>query len=482
MSPVRIGIDQGTTGTRVVAFDEALHVVTDAYRPVPSHHPHPGWVEKDAEAVITSVRDAVAEVVAAVGAEAISATGLDNEGETVVAWDAHTLQPLAPAIVWSCRRSEQIVERLRAEGVEERVRELAGTPLEPYFSSTKITWLLENDPAVQAAATAGRARFGTLDAYVLARLGEGAHTEPSTAARTQLQAIAAPGRWDPELCQIFGVDIEALPPIRDSIGELGSIAGLPLRAMLVDQTAALAGHGCVSAGATKATYGTGVFLLAHAGADVPGDPAGLLPTVAWTTPEATAYALDGGVFSAGAAVNWLRDSLGLIENAAETEALARSVPDTSGVRFLPALTGLAAPWWRSDARATWHGMTAHTTRAHLVRAVLESLTLRVRDIVEALAASGTRPELIRVDGGMTQNRWLMQRQADVLGIPVRISPTAEATALGVAAFAGIGEGSIELSDLAALASEGTTLEPAPASQQWREAEYADWLEFVNTSR
>ena len=482
MSPVRIGIDQGTTGTRVVAFDETLSVVADAYRPVPSHHPHPGWVEKDADAVVTSVQEAVAELVTSVGARAISATGLDNEGETVVAWDVDTLRPLAPAIVWSCRRSEPIVERLRAEGAEERVRELAGTSLNAYFTSTKITWLLENDADVQAAARAGRARFGTLDAYVLARLGDGARTEPSTAARTQLQALAAPGTWDPELCAIFGVDMDTLPPIGPSVGQLGSIAGLELTAMLVDQTAALAGHGCVAAGDTKATYGTGVFLLAHAGSEIPSDPAGLLPTVAWSTPEATAYALDGGVFSAGAAITWLRDSLGLIASAEETEALARSVPDTSGVRFLPALTGLAAPWWQSDARATWHGMTAHTTRAHLVRAVLESLTLRVRDIVEALARAGTRPELIRVDGGMTQNRWLMQRQADVLGIPVRISPTAEATALGAAAFAGIGDGSVELADLASLASQGTTLEPSSESERWREHEYADWLEFVNTRR
>ena len=313
MSPVRIGIDQGTTGTRVVAFDETLSVVADAYRPVPSHHPHPGWVEKDADAVVTSVQEAVAELVTSVGARAISATGLDNEGETVVAWDADTLRPLAPAIVWSCRRSEPIVERLRAEGAEERVRELAGTSLNAYFTSTKITWLLENDADVQAAARAGRARFGTLDAYVLARLGDGARTEPSTAARTQLQALAAPGTWDPELCAIFGVDMDTLPPIGPSVGQLGSIAGLELTAMLVDQTAALAGHGCVAAGDTKATYGTGVFLLAHAGSEIPSDPAGLLPTVAWSTPEATAYALDGGVFSAGAAITWLRDSLGLID-------------------------------------------------------------------------------------------------------------------------------------------------------------------------
>ena len=256
-----------------------LHVVTDAYRPVPSHHPHPGWVEKDAEAVITSVRDAVAEVVASVGAEAITAAGLDNEGETVVAWDAHTLRPLAPAMVWSCRRSEQSSSGCVPKGSRSGCARWPAPRSSRTSRPRRSPGCSKTSPAVQAAAAAGPRALRTLDAYVLARLGDGARTEPSTAARTQLQAIAAPGRWDPELCQIFGVDPEALPPIRDSIGELGSIAGLPLRAMLVDQTAALAGHGCVSAGATKATYGTGVFLLAHAGADVPGDPAGLLPTV-----------------------------------------------------------------------------------------------------------------------------------------------------------------------------------------------------------
>ncbi len=482
MSAVRLGIDQGTTGTRVVAFDEGWQPVADAYRPVPSHHPQPGWVEKDADAVVESVRDAVAEVVAAVGADAIAATGLDNEGETVVAWDARTLAPLAPAVVWSCRRSEGIVERLRAAGAEARVRELTGTPLDPYFSSTKITWLLEHDAAVRDAAAAGHARFGTLDAYVLARLGDGARTEPSTAARTQLQAVARPGEWDAELCGIFGVDPATLPPIGESAGALGELAGLPLMGMLVDQTAALAGHGCITPGAAKATYGTGVFLLANAGAAPPADPAGLLPVVAWTVAGATSYALDGGIYSAGSAVDWLRDAVGLIATPEETETLARSVPDAGGVRFLPALSGLAAPWWRSDERATWAGMSGHTTRAHLVRAVLESLTLRVRDIVEALAAAGTRPQVLRVDGGMTRNAWLMQRQADVLGIPVRISPTAEATALGAAAMAGIGAGSLELGDLAAFAAEGSTVEPSLESAGWRDDEYAGWLAFVNRHR
>ena len=482
MSDVWIGVDQGTGATRAVAFDESGTVLADARVPVPVTHPQPGWVEKDAAAVVESVAAVLADVTARVGAQAVSGVGLDNEGETIVAWDCQSLEPLAPAIVWSCRRSEQIVERLRADGVEQRVRELAGTPLDPYFSSTKITWLMENDAKVQAAAATGRARFGTLDAYLLAHLGGGPITEPSTAARTQLQAIAAPGRWDPELCRIFGVDPGMLPPIGESTGDLGTIADLPLRAMLVDQTAALAGHGCIASGDAKATYGTGVFLLANTGSQPPADPAGLLPTVAWTTGGASTYALDGGVFSAASAVNWLRDTLQLFDTADETETLARSVPDTGGVRFLPALTGLAAPWWRSHERATWAGMTAHTTRAHLVRAVLESITLRVRDLVEALAKAGTRPEMLRVDGGMTANRWMMQRQADVLGIPVLISPTSEATALGVASFAAVGAEARSLGELGSLAAGGTTLEPSAESAAWREQEYAGWLEFVENHR
>jgi glycerol kinase len=479
---VAIGVDQGTTGTRVVAFDESWRMLAGEYREVPPVHPRPGWVEKDAEAVVESVREGLRAVAGEVGRDRVSAVGLDNEGETVVAWDEDTLEPLAPAIVWSCRRSQDIVERLRADGAEGRVRELAGTPLDPYFSSTKIRWLIENDAAVAAACERGRARFGTLDAFVCARLGDGPATEPSTAARTQLQALARPGRWDPELCGVFGVDPGTLPPIGVSSGGLGTLDGLPLRSLLVDQTAALAGHGCLAAGGAKATYGTGIFVLANAGAHPPADPAGLLPTVAWTAPgtdpSAVAYALDGGVFTAGAAIGWLRDELGLLDDPAESERMARSVPDAGGVRFLPALTGLAAPWWRPAARATWWGMTAHTTRAHLVRAVLESLCLRVRDVVEAMAGAGARPPLLRVDGGMTANRWLMQRQADVLGIPLQVSAEAEATALGAAGMARVGAGELSLDDLAALGESGERIDPAPESDGWRDREYADWRRFV----
>ncbi|MGN6378744.1 MAG: FGGY-family carbohydrate kinase [Gaiellales bacterium] len=478
---VTIGVDQGTTGTRVVAFDQGWRVLADDYREVAPSHPRPGWVEKDADAVVASVRDGLRAVAGEVGRDRVAAVGLDNEGETVVAWDADTLEPLAPAIVWSCRRSQEIVERLRGEGAEDRVRELAGTPLDPYFSSTKIRWLIENDPAVAGACEHGRARFGTLDAFVCARLGDGPGTEPSTAARTQLQALAKPGRWDPELCAMFGVDPLTLPPIGPSSGRLGSLDGLPLHALLVDQTAALAGHGCLQAGRAKSTYGTGIFVLANAGATPPTETQGLLPTVAWTTPGdpgSVAYALDGGVFTAGSALGWLRDELGLLGDAAESELLARSVEDSGGVRFLPALTGLAAPWWRPSARAVWAGMTAHTTRAHLVRAVLESLCMRVRDVVEAMSAAGARPSVLRVDGGMTANRWMMQRQADVLGIAVQVADEAEATALGAAAMAGVGAGAVSVGELESLGETGELISPTPESARLRDAEYAAWRRFV----
>jgi glycerol kinase len=473
---VLIGIDQGTTGTRVVAFGAGDRVLAEEYREVAAAHPQPGWVEKDADEVVHSVSECLAAVVGQIGGAAVDAVGLDNEGETIVAWDAETLQPLAPAIVWSCRRSQGVVDRLRAAGAEPRVRELAGTPLDPYFSSTKMRWLLENDESVAAAAEAGRIRFGTFDAYLCARLGDGARTDPSTAARTQLQRIDRPGMWDQDLCGIFGVDPAWLPPIGSSVGELGRFAGLPLGALLVDQTAALAGHGCLAPGAAKATYGTGVFVLANAGSSPPAEPGGLLPTVAWQERSIT-YALDGGVFSAGSAMGWLQE-LGLVADPGESEALARSVADTGGVRFLPALTGVAAPWWMPQARGVWSGMTAHTTRAHLVRSVLEAIAWRVRDIVDAMRAAGAAPPLLRVDGGMTGNRWLMQRQADVLGIPVRVAAQAEATALGVARAAAAGVGRAAFAGLAELAETGETIEPSAGSAAWRDSEHSDWRRWL----
>ena len=483
MSAVRIGIDQGTTGTRVVAFDESWTAITDAYRPVPSQHPHPGWVEKDAEAVIASVQEAVAEVVASVGAEAITSAGLDNEGETVVAWDAESLRPLAPAVVWSCRRSEGIVERLRAEGVEERVRALAGTPLEPYFSSTKITWLLENSRAVQAAAAAGRARFGTLDAYVLARLGDGARTEPSTAARTQLQAIAAPGRWDPELCRIFGVDPATLPPIGPSTGALGSVAGLPLRGMLVDQTAALAGHGCIArrrrqghlrhrrVSARKrrrARAGRAGGAAAHGGVDdrrrhrLRAGRRGVLGRIGDRLAARRAAADRDRRGDRGAGALGARHRRGALP--ARADRARRAVVAIARTRHLGRHDRA------HDPRAPGAGGAGvdHAARARHRRGPGEA------GIRPADAAGRRRHDPKRLDdaapGGHARHPGarLAHRGGDGAGRGGLRGPSGTARSPWPTS--------------AELADQGATVAPSAASAAWREREYAAWLEFVGSHR
>jgi glycerol kinase len=470
-----VGIDQGTTGTRAVAFDLRLRPLAESYQPAAVRHPRPGWIEKDADESVATVRDALSQLAGQLDT-GIAAVGLDNEGETVVAWDAETLKPLAPAVVWGCRRSQPIVERLAAAGHGPRIEHLSGLPLDPYFSATKMRWLVENDDAVSASAERGRLRMGTLDAYIAARLGAGARTDPSTAGRTQLQALAAPGAWDAELLRLHGVELEWLPPIGPSAGDLGSLAGLPLRALLVDQTASLAGHGCLLPGMTKATYGTGIFLLQQAGGSPPADAKGLIPIVAWQLGDAAAYALDGGVFSAGTVITWLKEGLGAVGDAGESEALARSVPDTAGVRFLPALAGMGAPWWRPDARAAIAGITAATTRAHIARAALDALCFRVRDIVERLPQ---RPDVLRVDGGLTANGYLLQRQADVLGLPLEVAAVQETTALGAAAAAGVGAGLLTIDDLAALTAGGRRVQPGDVRSA--DADYRAWLAFAEAA-
>jgi glycerol kinase len=469
---ILIGVDQGTSGTRAVAFDADLRPLAESYQAAEVRHPQPGAIEKDADETVATVQRALAELTAQLDGE-VTAVGLDNEGETVVAWDAETLRPLAPAIVWGSRQSQQIVDRLVAEGKGERIEQLSGLPLDPYFSATKMRWLVEHVPAVSEAAEGGRLRMGTLDAYVCARLGGDARTEPSTAGRTQLQALAAPGQWDPELLEMHGIEEPWLPAIGRSAGELGTLDGLTLGALLVDQTASLAGHGCIAPGMAKATYGTGIFMLQQAGETAPGDPNGLIPIVAWQFGERPTYALDGGVFSAGTVISWLRDGLGAIENAAQSEALAFSVQDADGVAFLPALAGMGAPWWRPDARAVIAGITAGTERAHIVRAALDSLCFRVRDIVERLPQP---PEVLRVDGGLTANRYLLQRQADVLGLPVEVAAMPETTALGAAAAAGIGAGLFALDDLAELTTGGRRIVPVDAVGG--ERDYTVWRRFA----
>ena len=442
--PVLVGVDQGTTGTRTVVYDERLRPLADAYREIRQHYPRPGWVEHDPDELVESVVATVAEALEAAGSPEVAAVGLANQGETTVAWDARTRRPLARAIVWQDRRTEPILAALRERGAGEEVEQRSRLPLDPYFSSSKMTWLLEQEP-VREAAAAGRLRLGTSDAYLRDRLTGRHATDPATASRTQLLDLASV-RWDKRLAELFRVPLAALPTIEPTAGELGELRADPwpqplaLRAAIVDQQAALAGHACFEVGSAKCTYGTGCFLLTNAGAEPPPGGHGLLPTVAWSLDSGTSYALDGGVLAAGTCVNWLV-AIGVLASAREADAVAGGVGSSGGVRFLPALSGLGAPWWRSEARAVFAGITAGSERGHLVRAVLEGIAFRVRDIVEAGARlSGERPASLRVDGGLTASRVLVQSQADLLGIPLLRAPDAELTALGAAALAGIGAG------------------------------------------
>jgi len=483
-----LAIDQGTTSTRAIAFDRLLRPVASAAIPLDTAHPRPGWVEQDPEAILESVVATVERVLREVGGTGrIGAVGLDNQGETVVAWDAETGRTLAPAVVWQCRRSLPIVERLQAAGLEPAIRERTGLPLDPYFSAGKMTWLLEEVPAVTKAAARGTLRLGTVDAWLTARLDGGdARTDPSTASRTQLLSLAT-GDWDAELLHWFGVPPAALPRIVPTAGDLGRLqhprwgGELRLTAMACDQQAAVAGHGAFAAGSLKATYGTGVFVLANAG-DRRTPASGLETSIAWRLSDGvTTTVLQGGLFTAGAFVDWLRDELGLIADAAETATLAAGVPDTAGGRVLPALAGLGAPWWRPTATAVVAGLTAAAGRAHLARAALDGIAHGVADVVEAMTTElPAPPARLRVDGGLTANGYLMQRQADLLGLPVDLARAEESTALGIAGLAGIGAGRWGPDQLSAASPIQTTWLPR-LDQADRLAEREAWRRFVNAA-
>src|SRR5919204_6698971 len=353
-----LGIDEGTTGVKAALFDEDLRTVREARRDKVNRHPKPGWVEQDPEEVLDTVVDAVAELLA--DRPDVAACGLDHQGESVLAWDAESGRALTPIVTWQDKRSQTVLDRLEAEGRADSVRERSGMPLDPYFSAGKLAWLLEHDAAVARALDAGTLRLGTVDSFLCDRLGAGLRTDASTASRTQL---GAPD-WDPALLELFGVPGDALPAIADTAGDLGALrhdawpVELPLRARLVDQQAALAGAGCVEPGLVKATYGTGVFVLAHAGGERPGPGGGLLPTVAWRVAGNVEWAIDGGVFTAGALLDWLSRDLGLAPDPGALAAQAATVNDTDGVKVLPALSGLGAPWWRPAARAVIAGLTS----------------------------------------------------------------------------------------------------------------------------
>lgn len=438
-------LDEGTTSTRALVFDRAGTILAAAARLITQYYPSSGWVEHDAIELWALSRDCLEEAVRVVGVERIACLGITNQRETVVFWDRTTGEPLTPAIVWQDRRGADLCAAWRAAGIEPIVQATTGLVIDPYFSASKIAWAVAEWPTVAVAAADGRLALGTVDAWLLYKLTGGAvhATDATNASRTLLMDLEI-CEWDVGLAARFGVPVAALPTITDCAGRLGeaTILGrtIPVTGCAGDQHAAAIGQACLSPGMVKATYGTGTFILAHAGVAPPVSAHRLLATLAWRLDCVPAFALEGSVFTAGAAVQWLRDGIGVIASAAETEALARSVDDSGGVVVVPAFTGMGAPHWRADVRGLITGVTAATTRAHLARATLEAVCYQTADLLDALAADGVGCARLRVDGGMVANDWLCQHLADVLGVPVERPRVIETTALGAAMLAGVGAG------------------------------------------
>jgi glycerol kinase len=473
-----LGVDEGTTGVKAALFDRQLRPAGEARRDKVNRHPRSGWVEQDGEEVLAAVVEAIGEVLADARGEVV-ACGLDHQGESVLAWDADSGEPLTPIVVWQDKRSQEVLDRLADR--EHEVKAASGLPFDPYFSAAKLAWLLEHDDAVGRAREAGTLRMGTVDSFLCDRLGAGFATDPSTASRTQLQRIDAAG-WDPALCETFGIPIDVLPEIRDTAGDLGVLrhrswpAELRLCGQTVDQQAALAGAGAVVPGRVKATYGTGVFVLAHVGDAVPEPAGGLLPTIAWRINGRMEYALDGGVFAAGAMLEWLCRELGLAPDPAALGELAREAQDSANSRVLPALAGIGAPWWRPNAKAVLAGLDGGTTRAQVARAALEGICWRVADVVAAIRES-VEVASLRVDGGLTNEPLVLELQADAIGAPVEAAG-ADATVLGAAALAAVGAAVFDsLADAAELLPVDRTVPPR-RDADWRTAEHQRWREFV----
>ena len=478
MSRYVLGVDEGTTGVKAALFDEELRPVAEARRDKTNRHPQAGWVEQDGNEVLDAVVGAIGELLADPPGE-IVACGLDHQGESVLAWDAETGEPLSPIVVWQDKRSQEVLDGLAEH--EDEVKDASGLPFDPYFSAAKMAWLLEHDEAVQKARDEGRLRMGTVDSFLCDRLGAGFATDPSTGSRTQLQRIDTAG-WDRALCERFGVPMDVLPEMRDTAGELGTLTHpswpteLRLCGQTVDQQAALAGAGAVVPGRVKATYGTGVFVLAHVGDQVPKPAGGLLPTIAWRIDGRMEYALDGGVFAAGAMLEYLCKELGLAESPAKVGELAREAEDSGHARVLPALAGIGAPWWRPNAQAVLAGLDGGTTRAMIARAALEGITWRVADVVAAIKES-VGVESLRVDGGLTNEPLVLQLQADSIGVPVEAAG-ADATVLGSAALAAVGSGLIgSLADAAELLPVDRRVEPQ-RDDAWRAKQHDAWRAFV----
>jgi len=488
-----LALDQGTTGSTALVVDPEGVVRARGYAELTQHYPQPGWVEHDPEEIWTSVGAAAGRALAAarVTPGEVAAVGITNQRETTIVWDRATGAPIHPAIVWQCRRTAGACDALQAQGAGPLVRARTGLVLDPYFSGTKIGWLLDHVPGARGRAGRGELAFGTVDAWLLWKLTRGrVHaTDATNASRTLCLGLSAVD-WDADMLQLLGVPREVLPALVDSSGLLAETsdvgwlpAGVPIAGVAGDQHAALFGQACYEVGSAKNTYGTGCFVLLNTGAQPVASAHGLVSTVAWRIAGRTTYALEGSIFIAGAAVQWLRDGLGLIARADESRALAESVADTGGVYFVPAFVGLGAPHWDPYARGTIVGLTRGTTRAHLVRATLEAIAYQSRDVLEAMAADAGLPlRALKVDGGAVANDFLCQFQADVLDAAVVRPRVIETTGLGAAFLAGLGVGLWRsLEAVAARQAVERTFTPGmdPAT---RARGYQGWRHAVDRSR
>jgi len=482
-----LAIDQGTTSSRCIAFDLAGRLLAASQREFAQYFPRDGWVEHDPEDIWRTTRETLAEVERALGAagHVIAGIGISNQRETTLVWDRSTGAPVYPAIVWQDRRTADRCLQLQEADRSERVSESTGLLLDPYFSATKIAWILDNVAGCRARAEAGELAFGTVDTFLLWRLTGGRRhlTDATNAARTMLFDIHAQC-WDEELLELFRVPRALLPEVLDSAADFGEVAaGLPaagvsLAGVAGDQQAALIGQGCLAPGQAKSTYGTGCFLVLNTGAEPLRSRSRLLTTLAYRLGGQATYAMEGSIFVAGAAIKWLRDGLGLIASAAESESVARRSPDAGGVYLVPAFTGLGAPHWDPHARGAILGLTRDSGADAIVTAALQSVAFQTRDLLEAMARDGTRLDMLRVDGGMAANDWLMQFMADTLGIAVSRPHNTEATALGAASLAGYHLGLLPTLDhLVTQCGEDRRFLPAmPETERVRL--YAGWLDAV----
>jgi glycerol kinase len=478
---VILAIDQGTTGTTCLVFDAEGRIAGRAYSEFEQHFPQPGWVEHDAGEIWATTRRVAIQAIADAGIQGaeLDAIGIANQRETVVAWDPANGEPVHRALVWQDRRTAARCDELRAEGREALVRARTGLTLDPYFSGTKVEWLLRN------VEGAGRAVFGTVDSWLLFKLTGRHATDYTNASRTMLFDIRRLA-WDEELCAMLGVDPQRLPeplPSAHVYGMTSEFGGeVPVAGIAGDQQAALFGQACHAAGSAKNTYGTGSFVLLNTGPEAPEPGEGLLATVACAPGEDAAYALEASIFVTGAAIQWLRDGLGILTEAGESEAMAASLAGNDGVYFVPALTGLGSPYWDPYARGTVVGLTRGTRREHLARAALEAIAFQTVDAVRAQeAAAGERLKELKADGGAVANRWLMQFQADVLGASVVVPEVAETTALGAAYLAGIATGLWSSEQVREMWREEARYEPAMGEDE-RESLLGEWRRAVERAR